>query len=145
MNFINAFEELVIAGIRALGRLKSVEHLRIRYVDLGKLPSVLYVPCLCAGMAFANTLGYADSPFPPLNPYFLLRDNWCSGVWSDAIVAELNRSRPEARFEELSESFGEMGYHKNGRFNFSGEFPKSKAMSIKLSNYALLSAGISSP
>lgn len=36
MNFINAFEELVIAGIRALGRLKSVEHLRIRYVDLGK-------------------------------------------------------------------------------------------------------------
>lgn len=39
MNFINAFEELVIAGIRALGRLKSVEYLRIRYVDLGK-PSI---------------------------------------------------------------------------------------------------------
>lgn len=36
MNFINAFEELVIAGIRALGRLKSIEYLRIRYVDLGK-------------------------------------------------------------------------------------------------------------
>jgi hypothetical protein len=36
MSFINAFEELVIAGIRALGRIKSVEHLRIRYVDLGK-------------------------------------------------------------------------------------------------------------
>ncbi len=39
MNFISAFEELVIAGIRALGRLKSVEHLRIRYVDLGKSSS----------------------------------------------------------------------------------------------------------
>jgi hypothetical protein len=38
MNFINAFEELVIAGIRALGRLKSIEYLRIRYVDLGKRP-----------------------------------------------------------------------------------------------------------
>jgi hypothetical protein len=36
MNFINAFEDLVIAGIRALGRLKSVEYLRIRYVDLGR-------------------------------------------------------------------------------------------------------------
>ncbi|KAK3305427.1 uncharacterized protein B0T15DRAFT_196597 [Chaetomium strumarium] len=120
MNFINAFEELVIAGIRALGRLKSVEYLRIRYVDL-------------------------DSPFPPLNPYFLLRDSRCSGVWSDAIVAELNRSRPEALFEELSESFGEMGYNKNGRINFSPEFPKSKAMSLKLSNYALLSAGMSIP
>lgn len=38
MNFINAFEELVIAGIRALGRLRSIEYLRIRYVDLGKPP-----------------------------------------------------------------------------------------------------------
>ncbi|KAH6615442.1 hypothetical protein B0J18DRAFT_437342 [Chaetomium sp. MPI-SDFR-AT-0129] len=37
MNFINAFEDLVIAGIRALGRLRSVEYLRIRYVDLGRL------------------------------------------------------------------------------------------------------------
>jgi hypothetical protein len=35
MNFINAFEALVLAGIRALGKLKAVEYLRIRYVDLG--------------------------------------------------------------------------------------------------------------
>lgn len=35
MNFINAFEALVLAGIKALGRLKAVEYLRIRYVDLG--------------------------------------------------------------------------------------------------------------
>ncbi len=35
MNFINAFEALVLAGIRSLGRLKTLEYLRIRYVDLG--------------------------------------------------------------------------------------------------------------
>jgi hypothetical protein len=118
MNFINAFEELVIAGIRALGRLKSVEYLRIRYVDL-------------------------DSPFPPLNPHFLLRNGRCSGVWSDAIIAEMNRAQPSARFEELSESFGEVGYRKDGRMTFNPEFPtsSSRTISLKLSNYALLSAG----
>ena len=36
MNFIGAFEALVLAGIRALGKLEAVEYLRIRYVDLGK-------------------------------------------------------------------------------------------------------------
>lgn len=35
MHFITAFEQLVLGGIRALERLKSVELLRIRYVDLG--------------------------------------------------------------------------------------------------------------
>ncbi|KAK4187454.1 hypothetical protein QBC35DRAFT_232624 [Podospora australis] len=117
MNFINAFESLVIAGIKALGKLKTVEYLRIRYVDL-------------------------DSPVPPLNPYFLLQDGWCSGVWSDAIIAELNRSRPSVRFGELSESFGEVGFNKDGRMTISPDFPKSKALSLKLSNYTLLSSGI---
>ncbi|KAK0610563.1 hypothetical protein B0T17DRAFT_500051 [Bombardia bombarda] len=115
MNFINAFEALVLAGIRALGKFKSVEYLRIRYVDL-------------------------DSPVPPLNPYFLLRDGWCSGVWSDAIISELNRVRPTTRFEDLAESFGEVGYNKDGRMTISPDFPKSKALSLKLSNYALLSS-----
>ncbi|KAH8887325.1 hypothetical protein GQ53DRAFT_656122 [Thozetella sp. PMI_491] len=118
MNFINAFEQLVLAGIRALGKLKGVEYLRIRYVDL-------------------------DSPVPPLNPYFLLHDGWCSGVWSEAIVAELNRVRPTTQFEDLSESFGEVGFNKDGRMTISPEFPKSRALSLKLSNYALLSGGIS--
>ena len=35
MHFVNAFEHLVLGGIRSLERLKSVELLRIRYVDLG--------------------------------------------------------------------------------------------------------------
>ncbi|KAG8167010.1 hypothetical protein KVR01_002699 [Diaporthe batatas] len=120
MNFINAFEQLVLAGIRALGRLKAVEYLRIRYVDL-------------------------DSPVPPLNPYFILRDGWCSGVWSDAIVAELNRTRPDAQFEDLAESFGEVGINKDGRMVISPEFPRSRVLSLKLSNYAYLSGGIAVP
>lgn len=41
MNFIAAFEALVLAGIRALGKLKAVEYLRIRFVDLGTFVSHL--------------------------------------------------------------------------------------------------------
>jgi len=117
MHFINAFEALVLGGIRALDRLKAVELLRIRYVDL-------------------------DSPVPPLNPYFVVRDGWCSGVWSDQIVAEINRVRPDIRFEELVESFGEVGYSKEGRLVISPDFPKSRVLSLKLSNYAMLAGGI---
>lgn len=36
MHFINAFEQLVLGGIRCMERLKQVDLLRIRYVDLGK-------------------------------------------------------------------------------------------------------------
>lgn len=35
MHFINAFEQLVLGGIRCMERLKQVNLLRIRYVDLG--------------------------------------------------------------------------------------------------------------
>ena len=44
--FIDAFEELVIAGIRALGKLKSVEYLRIRHVDLGEYFFFFFVSTL---------------------------------------------------------------------------------------------------
>ncbi len=56
----------------------------------------------------------------------------------------MNRARPNARFEELSESFGEVGFRKDGRMTFTPDFPTStsKAISLKLSNYALLSAGM---
>lgn len=46
MAFITAFEELVTAGIRALGSFQGIEFLRIRFVDLGKLESNLNRPCL---------------------------------------------------------------------------------------------------
>ncbi len=135
MHFINAFEQLVLGGIRSLERLKSVELLRIRYVDLGMGSHVLYPldRLLTDGI---------DSPVPPLNPYFIIRDGWCSGVWSDMIVAEINRVRPDIRFEEMVESFGEVGYNKDGRLVISPDFPKSRVLSLKLANYAMLSGGI---
>lgn len=62
-------------------------------------------------------------------------------MWSNAIVAELNNVRPTAYFEHLAESFGEIGYSKDGRVTISPEFPKSKGLSLKISNYALLTGG----
>ncbi|KAI0533643.1 hypothetical protein GGR58DRAFT_99893 [Xylaria digitata] len=117
MHFIGAFEQLVLSGIRALERLKTVDLLRIRYVDL-------------------------DSPVPPLNPYFLVRDGWCSGVWSEQILEEIHRVRPNIRFKEIVDSFGEVGYNKEGRLIISPDFPKSRVLSLKLSNYAMLAGGI---
>jgi hypothetical protein len=63
-------------------------------------------------------------------------------VWSDDIVAELNRVRPDAHFESMAESFGEVGYNKEGRLVISPDFPKSRVLSLKLANYAMLSGGI---
>jgi hypothetical protein len=39
MNFIKAFESLVMSGIRSLTKLKALEYLRVRYVDLGMSPA----------------------------------------------------------------------------------------------------------
>ncbi|KAI0203502.1 hypothetical protein F4808DRAFT_21975 [Astrocystis sublimbata] len=116
MHFIGAFEQLVLSGIRALERLKTVNLLRIRFVDL-------------------------DSPVPPLNPYFLIRDGWCSGVWSDQILEELQRVRPQIQFNEIVDSFGEVGYNKEGRLVINPDFPKSHVLSLKLANYAMLAGG----
>ena len=79
---------------------------------------------------------------PPLNPYFVIRDGWCSGVWSDMIVAEINRVRPDIRFEDMVESFGEVGYNKDGRLVIDPDYPKPRVLSLKLSNYAMLPGGI---
>lgn len=60
-------------------------------------------------------------------------------------MAELNRVRPQARFEELSESFGEFGLNKDGRMVISPEFPRSRVLSLKLSNYQYLTGGVAVP
>ncbi|EFX02424.1 hypothetical protein CMQ_2473 [Grosmannia clavigera kw1407] len=110
LNFIRAFEALVLSAVRSLGRLCKLEHLRIHF------------------------------PVPPLNPFFLLHNGRASGVWSDTIVAELNRVRPESQWEELSETFGEMTVSKDGRMVINAEFPKKPVVSLKLSNYDYLAA-----
>lgn len=146
MNFISAFEALVLAGIKALAKLKAVEYLRVRYVDLGMYYclsfrthfDLLLFTCL-------HSCGRLDSPVPPLNPYFVLHDGWCSGVWSDAIVDALHKARPDARFEELAESFGEVAINKDGRLVISPDYPKNRVLSLKLSNYAYLAGGVAVP
>ncbi|CAK7212271.1 hypothetical protein SCUCBS95973_001407 [Sporothrix curviconia] len=115
LNFIRAFESLVLSAVRSLAKLKALEHLRIRYVDL-------------------------DFPIPPLNPFFLIHNGRASGVWSDTIVAELNRVRPDVSWEELSDSIGERTLSKDGRLIINAEFPKKRVVSLKLSNYAYLVA-----
>ncbi|CAK7218339.1 hypothetical protein SBRCBS47491_003476 [Sporothrix bragantina] len=115
LNFIRAFESLVLSAVRSLSKLKELEHLRIRYVDL-------------------------EFPVPPLNPFFLIHEGRVSGVWSDTIVAELNRVRPDVCWEELSDSIGERTLSKDGRLIINAEFPKKRVVSLKLSNYAYLVA-----
>jgi hypothetical protein len=117
MSFIDAFEKLVLSGIRSLGKFKQLEHLRIRFMDL-------------------------DSVLPPLNPYFAMRDGRCSGVWSPAILSELARVRPNASFDELSESFGEIVYNKEGRMVITPENPPTRMRSLKLANYRSLASRI---
>ncbi|PNY29854.1 Uncharacterized protein TCAP_00243 [Tolypocladium capitatum] len=113
MGFIEAFEELVVAAIRCLEKHKGLQYLRIRFVDL-------------------------DSLLPPLNPYFLLKQRKCSGVWSDSIVTEMARVRPEVSFAEMSDSFGNIVYSKEGRMVISPENPRGRVLSLRLSNYKAL-------
>lgn len=87
--FILTFEALVLSATNALSRLPVLEFLRIRYIDL-------------------------DSPCPLLNPYFQLKENRCSGIWSDEILAAVSRGRPEAIWGSLGEDVG-VGRDKDGR------------------------------
>lgn len=59
----------------------------------------------------------------------------CSGVWSDAIIAEMGRARPGVHFTELSESFGDISYNKDGRMVVTPEHPRKSITSLKISNY----------
>ncbi|KAF7549960.1 hypothetical protein G7046_g8167 [Stylonectria norvegica] len=117
MGFIEAFEKLVLSGIRSLEKFQKLSYLRIRFVDL-------------------------DSVLPPLNPYFLMRNGACSGVWSDRILTEMGKVRPDASFAELSESFGNVIYNKDGRMVITPEYPRTRITSLKLANYRSLATGI---
>lgn len=71
-----------------------------------------------------------------------MRRGECSGVWSDSILDEMARVRPMATFTELSESFGNIVYNKDGRMVITPEHPRTRIASLKLSNYRSLAAGI---
>lgn len=131
MGFIEAFERLVISGIRSLGQFQRVEYLRIRFVDLGA-----YFICLF----YLLQLTVIDSILPALNPYFVFQRGECSGVWSDRILNEMARARPGTKFLDLSETFGNISYTKEGRILITPEFPRTRITSLKIANYQIFSA-----
>ena len=142
-SFIDAFEELVLAGIRSLEKLKQVQYLRIRFVDLGLFFPLLKHRLLITPQQEMLTLqSPVESALPNLNPYFLLRNSKCTGVWSEAIVDEMQRVRPAAEFEELSDTFGTIGYTKDGRMTIAPEPPRTKITSLRMSNYRQLATRI---
>ncbi|SZF01351.1 unnamed protein product [Blumeria hordei] len=110
MKFIVAFEKLVVAAIRSLGKLSVLEFLRIRFIDL-------------------------ESPLPSLNPYFQLSKNQCTGIWSHSIVESIRQTRPTASFAREPEALDDVTY---GEFIVSASSSKSRSPCIRVSNYAIL-------
>jgi hypothetical protein len=112
--FIQTFERLVAAAVRSLESFKALKFLRIRFIDL-------------------------DSPFPLLNPFFQLKDDICTGLWSDDILTTLNSVRPMAKFPDLCDSFGLL-LDKNGRFvDPQPAMARMRPTSMKFSAYYCLS------
>ncbi|RFU24323.1 hypothetical protein B7463_g12011, partial [Scytalidium lignicola] len=111
--FIQAFETLVTAGVKSLNVLAKLEFLRIRFIDL-------------------------DSQVPPLNPYFQLEHDQCTGLWSEAIVEHLAKVRPQAAYLE-SDHDSEMILDKDGRLWSGPPSFKARPTSIKVSSYLQLS------
>lgn len=111
--FISALEHLIVAAIKSLERLITVNFLRIRFVDL-------------------------ESPMPLLNPFFQLKGNEATGLWSDKILAALAKSRPAAQFPELSDDFGGIRYDKEFKLVPGKTFPRGRPLSLKVSSYSAL-------
>lgn len=135
MAFILAFESLVLAAVKSLDRLKQLEFLRIRFIDLG-------------GSDFASLCSFTDlctdSQIPALNPYFQIEDRKVTGIWSDAIVENLARTKPSATFVEKSESLTDPSLKRDVTMLGFGTYQKTRPLSIKVANYAsITSVGIS--
>ncbi|KAI0998283.1 hypothetical protein K3495_g9909 [Podosphaera aphanis] len=114
MKFITAFEKLVVAATKSLGRLASVEFLRIRFIDL-------------------------ESQLPGLNPYFQLSNDQCTGIWSDSIVEALSKYRPTASFLEKPEI---PDCVKENQALVPIPLSRARPLCITLSHYANLVSGI---
>ena len=133
MGFIDAFEKLVVSSVKSLAKFPNLHDLKIRFVDLG----MFFLLCLCR--SWSGVLTSIESVLPALNPYFMLQDGRCWGVWSYEIVQHMARLRPRVQFAELIESFGEVVWNRErGMMIITPEHPKKRLESIKLSNYASL-------
>ena len=78
----------------------------------------------------------------PLNPFFIMKAGWVSGVWSDSILEELKNSRSSLRYDEIRDDFGEMSLNQKGLMVISPHYPQPRVLGLKLANYALLADGI---
>ncbi|KAJ5573295.1 hypothetical protein N7450_010279 [Penicillium hetheringtonii] len=90
LTFIHGFEKIVIATVRCLEFLPTLAYVNLRYLDA--------------------------SPICPLiKPYFNLTNNECKGVWSPEIIEALRKSRPQAKYIELTDGISPE-YGDTGRF-----------------------------
>ncbi|KAF4636498.1 hypothetical protein G7Y89_g1601 [Cudoniella acicularis] len=131
MQFIVAFEQLVLGAVKSLDKLAALEVLRIRFIDLGK----------CWKPIIRPRLTKTESQVPALNPYFQLQNNEVTGIWSDSIIETLSYTRPAAQYLEKADTFGEDVGFRDGQIQAPPTF-KKRPLSIKVSNYHTLSGGI---
>ncbi|KAL4930392.1 uncharacterized protein BDV17DRAFT_46289 [Aspergillus undulatus] len=111
LNFIRAFEKLVIAAITSLTRHTELEYMRIRFIDL-------------------------DSACPPLNPYFQLVENAATGLWNEPILEALHQSRPDAQFVKLTDGICPQYGHNNQIVG--AIYPRTRPLSIHASTYRII-------
>ncbi|KAL4974107.1 hypothetical protein BDW66DRAFT_140626 [Aspergillus desertorum] len=111
LNFIRAFEELVIASINALQIHQKLEYMRIRFIDL-------------------------DSACPPLNPYFQLVGTQATGLWNEPILEALHKARPEAQFVKLTDGISPQ-YGSNNQI-VGAIYPRTRPLSIHVSTYRII-------
>ncbi|KAJ6185238.1 hypothetical protein N7519_006539 [Penicillium mononematosum] len=108
--FIRAFEAMVVKAIECLSVLPTLEYLRIRFIDL-------------------------DSTCPPLNPYFQLVNNECTGLWSEDILEALRVNRPSASFISLADG---ITAEYNDQQIVGALVPRVRPLGIQVNTYSLL-------
>ncbi|KAK4866766.1 hypothetical protein LT330_007929 [Penicillium expansum] len=108
--FIRAFEAMVVKAIECLSVLPALEYLRIRFIDL-------------------------DSRCPPLNPYFQLVNNECTGLWSEDILKALRVNRPSASFLALTDG---LAAEYSDQQIVGAMMPRARPLGIQVNTYSLL-------
>lgn len=132
MSFILSFEELVLSAVQALGRLTAMELLQIKFIDLGK----------CEGSRRETTSNEEiDSVMPSMNPFFQLKNNKCTGIWSVEIIEALAKARPSASFPDMRDGFEEEILSNGGQL-LQSPLTRPRSDCIKVSSYLALSGGI---
>ncbi|KAE8141601.1 hypothetical protein BDV38DRAFT_190117 [Aspergillus pseudotamarii] len=111
LHFIRAFERLITGAVHSLNTHQVLNYMRIRFIDL-------------------------DSACPPLNPYFQLIDDECSGLWSERILDMLHEARPQAHFIELSEGIYPQ-YGPNHQI-VGAVYPRTRPLSIHAATYKII-------